>query len=195
MRLLCTCFPILLKKYHTSYQCNMSNLPNKNTYYVIPDLFLAGEYPGASTINETRDRIKKYLACGVNFYIDLTEERELMPYEDLLRLEAEKMKLPVEYYRMSIRDLSVPDKGLMTEILDTIDNAISKNKKVYVHCWGGVGRTGTVVGCHLVRNGKTGEEALEQIAIWWQKIEKNYRHPNSPETNKQREYIRCWNEN
>jgi len=172
----------------------MSNLPNKNTYYVIPDLFLAGEYPGASTINETRDRIKEYLACGVNFYIDLTEERELMPYEDLLRLEAEKMKLPVEYYRMSIRDLSVPDKELMTEILDTIDNAISKNKKAYVHCWGGVGRTGTVVGCHLVRNGKTGEKALEQIAIWWQEVEKIYWHPTSPQTKEQRDYIRCWNE-
>lgn len=172
----------------------MNDLPNKNTYYVIPDLFLAGEYPGASTINETKERIKQYLVCGVNFYIDLTEEHELMPYEDFLRLEAEKMKFTFEYYRLSIRDLSVPDKGLMTEILDTIDNAISINKKVYVHCWGGVGRTGTVVGCHLVRNGKTGEEALEQIAIWWQQIEKNYRHPKSPETYGQREYIRCWNE-
>jgi len=115
----------------------MNDLPNKNTYYIIPDLFLAGEYPGASTINETKVRIKQYLACGVNFYIDLTEEHELMPYEDFLRLEAEKMKFPFEYYRLPIRDLSVPDKGLMTEILDTIDNAISINKKVYVHCWGG----------------------------------------------------------
>ena len=27
-------------------------------------------------------------------------------------------------------------------------------RKVYVHCWGGVGRTGTVVGCYLVRQGE-----------------------------------------
>ncbi len=27
------------------------------------------------------------------------------------------------------------------------------NGAVYVHCWGGVGRTGTVVGCWLLRHG------------------------------------------
>ena len=31
---------------------------------------------------------------------------------------------------------------------------------MYLHCWGGVGRTGTVVGCWLVRHGRTGDEAL-----------------------------------
>jgi protein-tyrosine phosphatase len=173
----------------------MNNLPNKNTYYVLPNVLLAGEYPGSSMIDLTKERIKHYLKCGVNFYIDLTEENELQPYEKILILEAEKMKFPVEYHRMSIRDLNVPEKGLMIDILNMVDNAISMNKKVYVHCWGGVGRTGTVVGCHLVRHGKTGEEALKQIAIWWQKIEKNYRHPKSPETKAQCDYIRSWNEN
>jgi len=36
----------------------------------------------------------------------------------------------------------------MHEILDTIDAALSAKRIVYVHCWGGVGRTGTVIGCH-----------------------------------------------
>ena len=35
---------------------------------------------------------------------------------------------------------------------------------VYVHCWGGIGRTGTVVGCWLVRHGMTGDEALAEFA-------------------------------
>ena len=34
---------------------------------------------------------------------------------------------------------------------------------VYVHCWGGVGRTGLVVGCHLARHGVVGPAALERI--------------------------------
>ena len=82
----------------------------------------------------------------------------------------------------------------MIEILKLIDNAMLIDKKVYVHCWGGVGRTGTVVGCYLVRHGRTGEEALDQIAIWWQAVEKVYIHPHSPETHEQREFIRCWSE-
>ena len=50
----------------------------------------------------------------------------------------------------------------MASILDAIDAALDGGKTVYVHCWGGVGRTGTVVGCWLVRHGKTGDEALRQ---------------------------------
>ncbi|MBA3406233.1 MAG: dual specificity protein phosphatase family protein [Gemmatimonadaceae bacterium] len=34
---------------------------------------------------------------------------------------------------------------------------------IYVHCWGGVGRTGTVVGCYIVRHGRTGDDALGEV--------------------------------
>ena len=82
----------------------------------------------------------------------------------------------------------------MVKILDTIDEALAEGHTVYVHCWGGIGRTGTVVGCHLVRHGKQGEEALEEIARWWQTIEKRPRHPRSPETEAQVDYILNWRE-
>src|SRR3712207_6971239 len=36
----------------------------------------------------------------------------------------------------------------------------------YVHCWGGIGRTGTVVGCYLVEHGMDGEQAIAAIAEW-----------------------------
>ena len=41
----------------------------------------------------------------------------------------------------------------MTRILDDVDAALADGGAVYVHCWGGIGRTGTVVGCWLVRHG------------------------------------------
>ncbi|WP_374108489.1 hypothetical protein [Nostoc sp. XA010] len=34
--------------------------------------------------------------------------------------------------------------------LPPIDRALNGQEKVYVHCWGGIGRTGIVVGCYLV---------------------------------------------
>ncbi len=49
-------------------------------------------------------------------------------------------------------------------ILDTLDGALAAGHIVYLHCWGGIGRTGTVVGCHLVRHGMTSEQALAEIA-------------------------------
>jgi protein tyrosine/serine phosphatase len=82
----------------------------------------------------------------------------------------------------------------MRQILDTIDAALASGANVYVHCWGGVGRTGTTVGCYLVRHGMTGQQALDQIASWWSHMPKRDRHPNSPETHEQMEFIRNWSE-
>ena len=82
----------------------------------------------------------------------------------------------------------------MASILDAVDNAIAGGGTVYVHCWGGVGRTGTVVGCWLVRHGITGDAALAQLGQWWNGVEKADRKPTSPETSEQHAYVRNWQE-
>jgi hypothetical protein len=61
-----------------------------------------------------------------------------------------------------------------------------------LHCWGGIGRTGTTVGCFLVRHGLEGNEALRQIAQWWQDVPKSRIHPHSPETLEQANFVRDW---
>ena len=48
-------------------------------------------------------------------------------------------------------------------ILDAIDKALEDGKNVYVHCWGGIGRDGTVVGCWLVRHVMTGRSTVEYL--------------------------------
>ena len=80
----------------------------------------------------------------------------------------------------------------MAGILDAIDTAMRDGKTVYLHCWGGVGRTGNVVGCSLVSHGHTRDAAHRQIAEWWQGVEKVYRQPISPETSEQHEHVGNW---
>ena len=53
----------------------------------------------------------------------------------------------------------------MVEILDAIDDDLAVGHNVYVHCWGGVGRTGTVVGCWLIRHGyATAGDVLDVVS-------------------------------
>jgi protein tyrosine phosphatase len=59
-----------------------------------------------------------------------------------------------------------------------------------VHCWGGVGRTGTVVGCWLVRHGLAGGDALARVEALRATTPKANRP--SPETDTQRDLVRGW---
>ena len=164
--------------------------PHPNCYWVEPGRLLAGEYPGASQAAVARQKLQQIVASGVTFFLDLTSPDDgLAPYADLLTTD-----FAVHYRRLAIPDYSVPSVAQMTQTLDVIDGALAAGQVVYLHCWGGVGRTGTVVGCHLVRHGSSGEAALAQIAHWWQTVEKRDRHPHSPETSAQRQMVRTWHE-
>jgi hypothetical protein len=163
--------------------------PIPETYWVIPGQFLAGEYPIHGDIAESTRRIAAYLDAGIDTFIDLTEAGELIPYESFLRGHH-----AITYHRFPIGDYGLPTKEQMTTILDSIDDALAAGHKVYLHCWGGVGRTGTTVGCYLVRHRKTGDEALAQIAKWWQDVPKSAHFPRSPETGAQVQFILDWKE-
>ena len=166
-----------------------------NSYWIIPGRLAAGEYPGAVEPGDAARKLRTLLAEGISHFIDLTERGELVPYQEIAEEEARNLNLSVGYERHPIVDLSVPSSPeRMVEILNAIDSTLDNGKALYVHCWGGVGRTGTVIGCWLVRHGHTGNEALDRIAHWWQGMEKRYKAPRSPETLEQREYVRQWAE-
>ena len=172
---------------------NSPDRPSANSYWVVPNRFAAGEYPGAWDPVEAANRLKTLLDAGIDHYIDLTEQGELLPYFKIAKEQALRLGHTIQWERHPIVDASVPrSPEQMAAILDAIDDALGNNKTVYVHCWGGVGRTGTVVGCWLVRHGHTGDSALRQIADWWQGVEKIRWHPRSPETYEQRAYVRNW---
>ena len=45
-------------------------------------------------------------------------------------------------------------------ILDALDTYLEQDRKVYVHCWGGSGRTGTIIGCWIRRHGLAGQHEV-----------------------------------
>ena len=152
--------------------------------------FLAGEYPRTKDPAASQQKIDALVRAGVTLVIDLTEENEgLMPYRDLLRPHK-----GVSHRRFPIRDVSIPhSKEVTTAILDAIDAEISKGGILYVHCWGGVGRTGLIVGCWLARRGGDGKIALLRLRELWQQCAKSVNR-QSPETNEQERYIMNWKE-
>ena len=82
----------------------------------------------------------------------------------------------------------------MAVLLDALDADLASGHKVYLHCWGGIGRTGTTVGCWLVRHGLTGEQALVRLNELYQTAEQSRIFPRSPETDAQVAFILGWGE-
>jgi protein-tyrosine phosphatase len=161
-------------------------------YWVEPGVLLAGEYPGAKYGTSPADKLSALLDAGVRVFIDLTEHTEpLEPYEVPLRELARAAGLDVVYERHPIRDVSVPDEPVRIRgVLDALARARAARQVAYVHCWGGIGRTATVVGCLLREQGLAGDAALEQIRVLREGTTKAFRQ--SPETLEQQAYIRDW---
>ena len=174
------------------------SVPFARSYWVEPGKLLAGCYPGDKNPREAEAKLGGLLASGIRLVVNLMEEDEFghdgepfVPYEETLQGMAKKIGTEVECVRIPIPDLTSPTPALMVTILDRIDQAISQEKPVFVHCWGGKGRTGTVVGCFLARHGMAlGKEALQKIM----ELRKNdpTSHQRSPETDSQRHMVKYW---
>jgi len=170
--------------------------PIPNSYWATP-LLLACEYPWSPST--PRPKLDALLSAGVRVFIDLTESGELLQYETHLRTRASALGLPpheisaIEYHRFPIRDRCLPSNPkLIPQIMSLLESCRTQNRKAAIHCRGGIGRTGTVVGCWLVQSGlaRDGKEALSIIAREWKNVEKCKRFPKSPETGPQWEFVR-----
>lgn len=169
----------------------LNQFPFPESYWVIPDLFMAGEYPAGYDELETRRRIQALIRTGLTSYIDLTHPNDYMPkYSEILQDEANGYLKQVSYVKFPIPDRSVVTVNQMSKILDEIDAKIEKNNPVYLHCIAGIGRTGTVVGCYLVRHGIKTDEVMAKIKTLRWAVPSHW--ARSPEADEQVDFILAW---
>ncbi|HBG74688.1 MAG: hypothetical protein A2X25_11695 [Chloroflexi bacterium GWB2_49_20] len=170
------------------------NRPIPNSYWVIPGRFLAGAYPAEYDRSLTRSKMTAFLNAGFDTFFNLTGENELPAYQPTLMDEAVFYDRQVFHERFSITDKGLPSRTSMITILDAIDQSLASGHKLYLHCWGGIGRTGTTVGCFLVRHGLSGQAALHKLASLYRTAAQSKLYPNSPETREQIDFILNWHE-
>jgi protein-tyrosine phosphatase len=172
----------------------MNMLPIQNSYWVIPGRFMAGEHPTIGSTAATKLKLRWLMGQGINFIFDLTESGEAdVDYPIFIQNEAAPLKIQITYNRFPIQDWHTPSQEKMIEILNTIDGALLEDRKIYLHCYGGLGRTGISVGCFLVRHGISGNEALARIMKLRSEIPGTPKL--SPETAAQRKMVMEWNKN
>lgn len=170
----------------------LTDVPLERSYWVEKPVLLAGVYPGAPDRAETREKLRSLLEAGVLSFCNLTEEADsLENYEADLEELAGELGVDARMERFGIKDIHSTSVEHMARILDWIDSQILENRPVYVHCWGGIGRTGMVVGCWLVRHRKaTGETVLDHVKEL-RRGTPDVDRP-SPENDEQRALVQEW---
>jgi protein tyrosine/serine phosphatase len=173
-------------------------IPFDRSYWVVPGKLMAGCYPGSPDPNEAKLKLTGLVKAGIRHVINLMEPNEtghngepFMPYESMMAEIASEKCVTVTFDRYSIRDLDVPTGINMNRVLTQVDTSIQAGKPVYVHCWGGRGRTGTVVGCWLVRQGMvSGKDAVDRIRHL--RLDTEDCLKPSPETPTQVQMVETW---
>lgn len=138
-------------------------------------------YPGHTYRRDTADDLAAMRGMGVARLILLVEDRELEAWGDPAIVELGS-RVGVEVLRHPIADGSPPASvEAMDRILDEVDAARATGD-VVVACMGGVGRTGTVAACALVRAGSSARQAIKAVRA--------LRHPTAVETEAQERFVR-----
>ena len=127
------------------------------------------------------DEILHLKQAGIHSIVSLLtrdEERDL----DLSREAAEVKKQGLEFLSFPIPDRQVPQsEAKLRELIEDLNQKLSSGRNVLIHCRQGVGRSGVVAACLLVRNGMSPGTAVESVAL--------ARGVAVPETQEQRDWI------
>ena len=106
-----------------------------------------------SAIPTSIDEVQWAIDQGVKSIITIREE----PLDDSWTKD-------VKYLHVHSNDMGVPEFDDLVKTVDFIHTRITNNEPVMVHCLAGMGRTGTVLACYLIKHQKmSADKAIQKV--------------------------------
>jgi len=177
------------------------SVPLERCYWVVENLLLAGAYPGHPNSQEHTKRISGLWEAGMRTFINLMKEEEtdhagqsFVRYDDVLRELASKNSDRIAHLRFPIPDTKITTHDRMRSILDAIDLSLDQKTPVYVHCFGGMGRTGTVICCWLLRHGLASKDNVLSLLTTLRQADLQRASWPAPENKTQCQFVLDWPE-
>eukprot|EP00931_Biecheleriopsis_adriatica_P055901 TRINITY_DN33137_c0_g1_i1.p1 TRINITY_DN33137_c0_g1~~TRINITY_DN33137_c0_g1_i1.p1 ORF type:complete len:341 (-),score=72.98 TRINITY_DN33137_c0_g1_i1:311-1291(-) len=174
--------------------------PTEWSNWIIPGMLLCGPYPGALEDRRNDQRLKHILGKGVDTFVCLQDELDASIPEDAWRagmglrpyyFDAERLsKKQLQWVQLPIPDGFVAPDDVTAELVVLIAELLLSGRIVYLHCYGGHGRTGVfacLVLSYLYRISAT--EALKRVQAYHD-CRIDPQGAKSPQTVVQREQVK-----
>lgn len=128
-----------------------------------------------------REDVADWKKAGIEAVLSLLTPEEQKELE--LQDEANEVrKHGLKFSSFPIPDMQVPrTEAKLAEVLDNITANLSAGKNVLLHCRQGIGRTGLMAACLLIKSGMSPGAAVESVSA--------ARGLTVPETPEQREWL------
>lgn len=124
------------------------NKPSGYSYFVATDFsgVYAGEYPMWTwSESQGREKLAQYLNFGIRCFLDLTMPGEMPPYQPYLPADGHRYSFPI------VNGGIPSDVESVVKLFQQLEkHLVETNERLYIHCVGGVGRTGTIVTCYYI---------------------------------------------
>lgn len=146
--------------------------PTDSCYEAIKDRLWVGAYPGNKEEKQHKEIVTSILDAGINTFVCLQTPEELKRFRSYQSL----LPKTCEWFNWPIVDRKTASDKQMMKWCSTLYAWIQKDsqKKIYLHCWGGKGRSATMLCLLLSRLHTTW--TVEQVIQEKDRLQSQRRH-------------------